>query len=96
MGKDTKYFGHESLSKIGRILRYLKLNGEATNRELNRISFRYGSCIHELRKEGWIIRTHQLDNDGLYKFTFHGHESQTEEQKKSGFFHRNMAKLGIK
>jgi hypothetical protein len=77
MKKDI-YFGHAGMSKIARILRYLKDRGEATNRELNRISFRYGAHIHELRKEGWKIKTHQLSNDGLYKFTFHGHKDEED------------------
>lgn len=42
-------------SQTAKILRLLKANGYLTNRELNRICFRYSARIFELRKEGHQI-----------------------------------------
>lgn len=62
MNKDTQ---------SAKILRLLKANGVATNRELNRICFRYGARIHELRKEGHIIKSNHVKNS-LWEFSYHG------------------------
>lgn len=54
-------------SQAARILKLLKANGEATNKELNRICFRYAARIHELRKEGHnILAVHEKDS--LWRF----------------------------
>ncbi len=70
---------HTYMSKTGRVLRYLKSQGSATNRELNRICFRYGARIYELRREGHIIRTSNLGS-GLFSFHYMGHKDDDEEQ----------------
>lgn len=49
------------LSKHTRILMLFKEKRRVTQRELNRISYRYGSIIHELRKEGHTIVTVPID-----------------------------------
>lgn len=38
------------------------------NTDLNRISYRYGARIKELREDGWIILTKREDV-GLYSYT---------------------------
>lgn len=62
----------DRITKTAKVLKLLKNNERVTNRELNRICFRYGSCIHELRKEGHVIKTNRLNNDGLYEYIYHG------------------------
>ena len=49
------------------LLRVAGLAG-VTNRELNKVGYRYGARLWELKKEGYCIRTESL-GDGLYKFT---------------------------
>ena len=61
------------LTKEARILRLLKSKGRATNAELNRICFRYGARIHDLRSDGYIIVTNRLKS-GLFEFVFKGHK----------------------
>ena len=60
------------LSQTARILNLLKTKKRVTNRELNRICFRYGARIYELRNEGHDIRTERV-KDGLYEFVYFGH-----------------------
>jgi hypothetical protein len=57
-------------SQRDRILALLRVSGLAgvTNRELNKVGYRYGARLWELKKEGYDIRTESL-GDGLYKFT---------------------------
>lgn len=50
----------------------LKSEGTVTNRDLNKICFRYGARIHELRKEGHKIVTSRV-KEGLFSFTYKGH-----------------------
>lgn len=79
--KEPKYYGHDYMSKMARVLRYLKENGIASNRELNRICYRYGARIHDLRKDGWIIRSNLVDQkNGMWEFSLHGH---VDQEKKS-------------
>ena len=59
------------LSQTARVLNLLKANGKATNSELNKICFRYGARIFELRKEGHIIVTNRV-KEGLYEFSYQG------------------------
>jgi hypothetical protein len=61
------------LSQTARILRLLKQEKRATNRQLNSICFRYGARIHELRNEGHIIVTNRL-HDNLYEFVYQGYD----------------------
>lgn len=61
-------------SKKSRILSALMASGVAgvLNTELNKISFRYSACIHELRKEGHRITSQPDSIDGtLWRFTLH-------------------------
>lgn len=51
----------KALSKHARILMLFKEKRRVTQRELNRISYRYGSVIHDLRKEGHEIVTVPID-----------------------------------
>lgn len=50
-----------------RILARLR-EGPALNTELNTIAFRFGGRIHELRREGYDIRTETL-HGGLVRYT---------------------------
>jgi hypothetical protein len=60
-------------TKEGQILAYLKRKGleGASQQELNRIQFRYGASIHELRKEGHDIRSVQVGY-GKWRFYYEG------------------------
>lgn len=68
----------ESLSQTARILKLLKTNGSATNRELNRVCFRYGARLHDLRREGWDILSVR-EKDGLWRFVLRGHRDDAKE-----------------
>lgn len=63
----------EKVSQTARILRLLKANGRATNKELNKICFRYGARIFELRREGHVIVTNRI-KDGLFEFVYMGEQ----------------------
>lgn len=67
----------KALSNTAKILKLLKANGSATNRELNTICFRYGARLHELRAEGHIILTERV-KEGLYRFVYKGEVEDTE------------------
>ncbi len=64
-GPTTKAPSHRD-----RILALLRKRGPegATNVELNRIGFRYGGRVHELRGMGYVIRTDRLEPEGLFRF----------------------------
>lgn len=62
---------HQPTSKHVRVLKALK-GGRKSNYELSKISLRFGGIIHELRKEGFIIVTHQVNGDGLFEYTYRG------------------------
>lgn len=47
--------GEMKESQTSKILKLLKEKGNATNIELNKICYRYGARIHELRQEGYNI-----------------------------------------
>lgn len=66
----------ESLNS--RILKHLKKNGSATNRELNRYCYRYGARLHDLRAEGHIILSEHIKG-GLWRFVYIGHEDDQEK-----------------
>lgn len=61
------------MSKEARILRLFKEQKRLTQRELNRISYRYGSIIHTLRKEGHNIVTVPVDyRTGQFEYVYKG------------------------
>lgn len=68
----------EKLSQTARILNLLKANGEATNAQLNKICYRYGARIHELRAEGFDILSVK-EKDGLWRFVYKGHINDQEK-----------------
>ena len=59
-------------TKAQRVRDILIKQGHATNHELNKICFRYGSIIHGMRKDGHQIVTNRLNNDGLYDYVYKG------------------------
>ena len=59
-------------TQTARILHLLKNKKVVTNTELNRICFRYGARIFELRREGYIIKSNHV-KDGQWEFSYHGH-----------------------
>ena len=63
-------FGVKNKTKADRVFDALKKGGKGgvTNAQLNKISFRYGAIIFNLRKDGYNIRTEKIGNNGLYKF----------------------------
>jgi len=64
------------ISQTTKILRLLKEQGEATNVELNRICFRYGARIYELRREGHEILTVR-ESGGIFRFIYKGNNTRT-------------------
>lgn len=53
----------EKLTQTAKILKLLKEKGSATNVELNKICFRYGGRLYDLRKEGHdIVSIHEKDS----------------------------------
>lgn len=67
----------EKLSQTARILKLLKSKHQVTNRELNRLAYRYSARIAELRTEGHHILTERA-KDGLFTYTYLGHEDDLE------------------
>lgn len=65
-------------SQSSKILKLFKEKGTVTNHELNRICFRYGARIHELRNDGYIIVTSKL-KEGLFSFTYKGHRDSEKK-----------------
>lgn len=60
------------VSQTAQILNLLKTKKRVTNRELNRICYRYGARIWELRREGHVIVTNRV-KDSLFEFVYRGH-----------------------
>lgn len=58
-------------SQTAKILKLLKKKGKLTNRQLNKICFRYAARLHELRKEGHIIVSNHV-KEGLWEFVYKG------------------------
>ncbi len=54
-------------NQTAKVLRLLKTRRFVTNIELNRLCFRYGARIHELRREGWNIQR-QYERPGIYRY----------------------------
>lgn len=46
--------------------------GPATSQQLNAICFRFSARIHELRKQGYDIKTEMRDGYALYTLTQNG------------------------
>jgi hypothetical protein len=69
----------DKLTQTDRILKLLKSEGEATNRQLNTICFRYGARIYELRREGHDILSVK-EKDGLWRFIYRGHPDDQEDK----------------
>lgn len=65
-------------SQTTRILRLLRSKPAVTNKELNRICFRYSARLGELRSEGYIIVTNHV-KDGLFEYVYRG---KTKEGRK--------------
>ena len=63
-------------SQTTRILRLLRSKPSVTNRELNRICFRYSARLKDLRDEGHIIVSNHV-KDGLWEFTWKGKIDET-------------------
>lgn len=60
------------MNQTDKIYRLLKRRGErgVSNRELNKIAFRYSARIADLRHDGYQISTLCV-KPGLYRFTLH-------------------------
>jgi hypothetical protein len=59
-------------SQTHRILKLLKAKGSVTNIELNRVCFRYGARLLELRREGHDILTVQ-EARGKFRYFYRGY-----------------------
>lgn len=67
---------HKESSKYMRVLNKLKADGRVSNWDLNKIAFRYGSIIFDLRKAGHNILTVCVDNQtGHYDYVWKGKDS---------------------
>lgn len=64
-------------SQYNRILDYLKENGEATNRELDRkFHGRWHARIDEMRKDGWKIAAVRTNDPSLFRYVLIGHADE--------------------
>lgn len=71
---DKLYFGHKRTSKSAQVLKYLVENGRATNGQLMRITYKFGSRVHELRQEGFRIKCFaDGERRGVNHYYFLGH-----------------------
>lgn len=68
-----------NMSKTARILRLFQQKGRLTQQELNRISYRYGGIIHELRKEGHNIVTVPVKPPSHYDYQYKPDEPEVLE-----------------
>lgn len=55
------------LNSRDQVLAYLQLHGSATGEDLNRICFRYGARLQELRQAGYRITTEAV-RGGLFRY----------------------------
>lgn len=97
--------GKSNMSKRARIMRAFKEHKRLSNYELNKISQRFGSVIHDLRKEGWNIVTVDVDRSrGHYEYVYKrpydnkrdGMQYEELPMSKSNFFENAMRRLKIK
>lgn len=60
------------MNQSEKILDLLEKAGDkgVTNYTLNKIAFRYGARIHELRKQGYLISSLRV-SESLWKFVLH-------------------------
>ena len=73
----------DKTTKTARVLKLLQSKPAVTNQELNRICFRYGSIIYDLRKEGHVIKTNCLNNNtGLYEYKYFGIDEEQQQLDK--------------
>ena len=73
----------DKTTKTARVLKLLQSKPAVTNHELNRICFRYGSIIYDLRKEGHVIKTNCLNNKtGLYEYKYFGLDEEAQRLDK--------------
>lgn len=63
--------------QTAKILKLLKSKGQATNHELERICYRYGARVYDLRTEGWIIVTEHVKGP-TYRYILKGHSDDSE------------------
>jgi len=98
-----------NMSKEARILRLFKEKKRLTQKELNRISYRYGGYIYLLRKEGHNIQTVIINrSEGHFEYVYKrpynkkddgtvlgSHKLYFEEVKpqRSNFFENAMQRL---
>lgn len=55
-----------------KVLAFLQAHGEATNLELNKICFRYGARLFDLKKEGFSITKEPGKGRGVFRYVYHG------------------------
>lgn len=67
MGENLRLEFDRRQTALDRVQERLAL-GPATNLELNKICFRYGARIHELRKRGCVITKETL-SPGVFRYT---------------------------
>ena len=73
----------DKTTKTARVLKLLQSKPAVTNSELNKICFRYGSIIYDLRKEGHVIKTNCLNNKtGLYEYKYFGLDEEQQRLDK--------------
>lgn len=72
-----QFFKSQHISATGKILRLLKDERIVTNVQLNKIAYRYGARLHELRREGHIIVTNHI-RDGLWQYHYLGERGGPE------------------
>lgn len=65
-------------SKYMLVLRALQKNGKMTNQELNKICFRYGARIADIRRDGYIIVTNQIKR-GYFEYIYKGHREDRDK-----------------
>jgi hypothetical protein len=56
------------MTQTQKIIELLSRKKKVYNNELNKICFRYGARIHELRKMGYTIKT-ECEGLGFYSFS---------------------------
>lgn len=67
----SAFFKSQNISNTAKVLRLLKEKRAVRNTELNKICFRYGARIHELRHEGHIIVS-VSEGSGLWTYHYMG------------------------
>lgn len=60
-------FSRPKESQCARILKLLQKNAYVTNTDLNNVAYRYGSRLHDLRREGHNIQ-HEYVKPGVFRY----------------------------